>query len=488
MRRVRGKRNSGDVIGGPPANFNRRKTRMKLGDHLVQCDVTGQVCFRSEARKTWRGLLVSKQNWDVKHPQLTINVPPENIAVADARPFKSSEQSVGSDILNTGAQLAILTNRTITNTGTTNKFKITSTGLIVENDVTTATGEWWSLAPTPTPTIGDFYQVRITVNNITGDIDSINGPVGSFVSLASDVEITINYQTASMVVFYIELKNITTQTTEATAFYTMDNKSPAFNIPNPLGIWDFELDNQPNVSGIVADSSGNGNKLDLLGVFASTRYIFQQPPLVAGSTRSLSTLNAAGSSAYTLDSLPYLIPNGLTLELVVNPQLFFDNIISGRTYVGGIRIGGSTNRSYIFMGANNFIASGGSGNPPQYIFTLNQDVTYANTTQEIAPIRNGSNVSLGQLVHLLGTIRTSTNTAEFFINGVSVGTAAIPVSWYSLAGADIRSISTGLSTQICGGFDVGTFFTAQQSNDQNGVYLTEITAAEATARYNTLFP
>lgn len=52
---------------------------------------------------TWRGLLVSNQNWDPKHPQLTINVPPEDISVPDARPFKSSFETVGSDIQDTGS-------------------------------------------------------------------------------------------------------------------------------------------------------------------------------------------------------------------------------------------------------------------------------------------------------------------------------------------------------------------------------------------------
>ena len=89
MRRVSGKRNSGDVITGRAANFDRRKTIAIPGDHLIQCDVTGQVCLRSEASMTWRGLLVSNQNWDPKHPQLTIDVPPEDISVRDARPFKS---------------------------------------------------------------------------------------------------------------------------------------------------------------------------------------------------------------------------------------------------------------------------------------------------------------------------------------------------------------------------------------------------------------
>ena len=102
MRRVSGNRNSGDVATGKAANFDRRKTKGILGDHLIQCDITGQVCLRSEARMTWRGTLVSNQNWDVKHPQLTINVPPEDISVPDARPFKSTNEPEGSDILDSG--------------------------------------------------------------------------------------------------------------------------------------------------------------------------------------------------------------------------------------------------------------------------------------------------------------------------------------------------------------------------------------------------
>ena len=102
MRRVRNKINNGDVIGGKGANFDRRKTKAILGDHLIQCDITGQVCLRSEARLTWRGLLVSKQNWDPRHPQLDIRVPPEDISVPDARPFKGEFQSFGSDIVNDG--------------------------------------------------------------------------------------------------------------------------------------------------------------------------------------------------------------------------------------------------------------------------------------------------------------------------------------------------------------------------------------------------
>lgn len=96
MRRVRERRNSGDAVIGKPANFIRRKTKGTINDWRIQCDITGQVCLRSEARKTWRGLIVSNQNWDPRHPQLTINLSTENIAVPDSRPFSSRLSSGGT--------------------------------------------------------------------------------------------------------------------------------------------------------------------------------------------------------------------------------------------------------------------------------------------------------------------------------------------------------------------------------------------------------
>ena len=91
MRRVKGNKNSGSSPASGKAKFARRKTTARMNDYKIQCDITGQVCMRSEAKLTWDGLLVSKQNWDVKHPQLVIRTHTENISVANARPFQSRE-------------------------------------------------------------------------------------------------------------------------------------------------------------------------------------------------------------------------------------------------------------------------------------------------------------------------------------------------------------------------------------------------------------
>lgn len=80
-----------------------------MGDHLIQCDISGQVCLRSEARMTWRGTLVSNQNWDPKHPQLTINVPPDEVSIANARPFNGS--GITDDATTTG--IVAITDQTV---------------------------------------------------------------------------------------------------------------------------------------------------------------------------------------------------------------------------------------------------------------------------------------------------------------------------------------------------------------------------------------
>lgn len=58
------------------------------GDHLVISDYSGQKFLRSECRYTWDNLLVGKDEWDPKQPQLTIDVPVERIAVDDTRTQK----------------------------------------------------------------------------------------------------------------------------------------------------------------------------------------------------------------------------------------------------------------------------------------------------------------------------------------------------------------------------------------------------------------
>ena len=56
------------------------------GDHNVICDRTGQKVKRSDCRYEWNGLLVRKDVWEAKQPQLDIRGKDEQIAVPDTRP------------------------------------------------------------------------------------------------------------------------------------------------------------------------------------------------------------------------------------------------------------------------------------------------------------------------------------------------------------------------------------------------------------------
>jgi len=194
VRRVKERKNSGDVIAGKPANFTRRKTKAIPGDWLIQCDVTGQVCRRSEASLTWRGLLVSNQNWDVKHPQLTIRVPPEDISISDARPFKGVDGgglSVADYQENpsggwpdgglTTAQSVNLSDQTILFTDDFPAYQLDSSGRATAGDAGIIDRQWWTLSPLPQATVGKFHQVQATFVSNTGV--EISGPFGSFVNL-----------------------------------------------------------------------------------------------------------------------------------------------------------------------------------------------------------------------------------------------------------------------------------------------------------------
>ena len=61
------------------------KTKAILGEHNVTSDISGRVFKRSDMRYTWDGLLVHKDEWDPKHPQLELKTRKEQISVKDVR-------------------------------------------------------------------------------------------------------------------------------------------------------------------------------------------------------------------------------------------------------------------------------------------------------------------------------------------------------------------------------------------------------------------
>jgi hypothetical protein len=65
------------------------------GNHWIISDISGQKIRRSQAVKDWRGLIMEKDNWSEKHPQLDIKPRAEDISVQDARPRQSDTWAAG---------------------------------------------------------------------------------------------------------------------------------------------------------------------------------------------------------------------------------------------------------------------------------------------------------------------------------------------------------------------------------------------------------
>ena len=66
------------------------------GDHWVICDRCGHKIRRSQARKTWEGLLVCHRDWEPKHPQLSVTAKGDKQSVIDARPDVGGENFISA--------------------------------------------------------------------------------------------------------------------------------------------------------------------------------------------------------------------------------------------------------------------------------------------------------------------------------------------------------------------------------------------------------
>ena len=59
---------------------------LKLGDYNVVCDSCGRKFKASTMRKRWDGLFVCKEDYEVKHPQLSLKVRGDKQQVPVPRP------------------------------------------------------------------------------------------------------------------------------------------------------------------------------------------------------------------------------------------------------------------------------------------------------------------------------------------------------------------------------------------------------------------
>ena len=75
---------------------------VKRGSHLIIDDIDGRKISSADSVKDWKGLVMSKENWSAKHPQLNIRGRSENTNVTPTRtrPVDKFVTSVNPDSLN----------------------------------------------------------------------------------------------------------------------------------------------------------------------------------------------------------------------------------------------------------------------------------------------------------------------------------------------------------------------------------------------------
>ena len=67
------------------------KNHLILGDWNVLCDSCGRKFKASQVQKRWDGLMVCKEDWEMRHPQDFLRVQKERIAVPFSRPYPAQD-------------------------------------------------------------------------------------------------------------------------------------------------------------------------------------------------------------------------------------------------------------------------------------------------------------------------------------------------------------------------------------------------------------
>lgn len=71
--------------------YRKHKAVYRKGDYKVRSDESGLTVMNSQTRLTWRGYKVALDEYDEKHPQLTLHPTRENISVDNPRPTSEND-------------------------------------------------------------------------------------------------------------------------------------------------------------------------------------------------------------------------------------------------------------------------------------------------------------------------------------------------------------------------------------------------------------
>ena len=76
------------------AQYIKHRQKYRPGDYKVRSDESGLTVMNSECRVTWRGHKVRANEFDIKHPQLTLHPRNDKIAVRDPRPTSENDDDL----------------------------------------------------------------------------------------------------------------------------------------------------------------------------------------------------------------------------------------------------------------------------------------------------------------------------------------------------------------------------------------------------------
>lgn len=75
------------------------RNHLILGDWNVLCDSCGRKFKASQVQRRWDGLLVCKEDYELRHPQDFLRVQKERISVPFVRPYPAQDTYLSTAVL-----------------------------------------------------------------------------------------------------------------------------------------------------------------------------------------------------------------------------------------------------------------------------------------------------------------------------------------------------------------------------------------------------
>lgn len=241
-----------------------------------------------------------------------------------------------------------------------------------------------------------------------------------------------------------------------------------------------------DLSGVLVNTgTSSGGDITTVGTVE-----YQKPSLRFDGTGK--TIRFPGSSNIYADiTLPLVYQDGITIEAIVKTDstakgLSFD-VTKGRVAAGLYSNSNISNDSLWTLRFDNFNNSSVDETTPTFgllkratIYSL--PTNYATGLE--AEVRGNSPIALGSTHHILATIRPSDNTIELWVDGVSLGTDAIPIAWYGTGADNVLDGSKSSLFRFGDPYLNGQFKAIDATYDEVKIHLLEADQAFADKQFS----